>query len=169
MLVFTFCSIRRRPLAELQDALPQPVRRDRSVEARREARLKKDARERRIISMLNRGVSMVELAAREGVTLRRMQIVVKDILVRRAPPAPSEYLALQVSPPERGDDGRLWLDGGRQSHGGRSGGETGQGDGPLSRLLSERRRQRGCAGPTRPAGAARPRGPDGDGNDAANV
>src|SRR5271165_1661451 len=82
---------------ELQDALPQPVRRDRSVEARREARLKKDTRERRIIGMLNRGVSIAEIAAREGVTLRRMQIVVKDILVRRAPPAPSEYLALQVS------------------------------------------------------------------------
>src|SRR5271166_718971 len=97
MLVFTFCSIRRRPLAELQDALPQPVRRDRSVEARREARLKKDARERRIIGMLNRGVSIAEIAARERVTLRRMQIVVKDILARRAPPAPSEYLALQVS------------------------------------------------------------------------
>src|SRR5271165_3343003 len=85
------------PMAELQDALPQPVRRDRSVEARREARLKKDTRERRIIGMLDLGVSMAEIAAREGVTLRRMQIVVKDILVRRAPPAPSEYLALQVS------------------------------------------------------------------------
>ena len=84
-------------MAELQDAVPQPVRRDRSVEARREARLKKDARERRIIGMLNRGVSIAEIAAREGVTLRRMQIVVKNILARRAPPAPSEYLALQVS------------------------------------------------------------------------
>src|SRR5208337_2954712 len=86
------------PMAELQDAVPQqPVRRDRSVEARREARLKKDARERRIVGMLNRGVSIAELAARRGVTLMRMQIVVKDILARRAPPAPSEYLALQVS------------------------------------------------------------------------
>ena len=47
--------------------------------------------------MLNRGVSMAELAAREGVTLRRMQIVVKDILARRGPPAPAEYLALQMS------------------------------------------------------------------------
>src|SRR5271166_2627395 len=56
------------PMAELQDAVPQPVRRDRSVEARREARLKKDTREMRIIGMLNRGVSMAEIAAREGVT-----------------------------------------------------------------------------------------------------
>ena len=85
-------------MAELQGAVPQPpVRRDRSAEARREARLKKDARERRIIGMLNRGVSIAEIAARESVTLRRMQIVVRDILARRAPPAPSEYLALQVS------------------------------------------------------------------------
>jgi len=97
MLLFMFRSIGRGPLAELQDALTQPDRLDRTIEARREARLKKDARERRIGGMLNRGVSIVEIAAREGVTLRRMQIVVKDILARRAPPAPSEYLALQVS------------------------------------------------------------------------
>ncbi len=86
-------------MAELPDAVPHPtaVRRDRSVEARREAQLKKDARERRIVDGLNRGVSMAELAAREGVTLRRMQILVKDILARRGPPAPAEYLALQVS------------------------------------------------------------------------
>ena len=84
-------------MADCKTPSRKPVRRDRSVEARREARLKKDARERRIIGMLNRGVSIAEIAAREGVTLRRMQIVVKDILARRAPPAPSEYLALQVS------------------------------------------------------------------------
>ncbi len=40
---------------------------------------------------------MAELAAREGVTLRRMQILVKAILARRGPPAPAEYLALQTS------------------------------------------------------------------------
>ncbi len=85
-------------MEDLQDAVPQPpaARSDRSVEARREARLKRDARERRIIDKLNRGVSIAELAAREGVTLRRMQIVVREILARRAPPAPAEYLALQV-------------------------------------------------------------------------
>ncbi len=85
-------------MADSPDAAAQPpVRRDRSVEARREARRKKHARERRIVDFLNRGVSMAELAAREGVTRRRMQMLVKDILARRVPAAPAEYLALQVS------------------------------------------------------------------------
>lgn len=85
-------------MADLQHPIPQPpVRPDRSAEARREARRKKDAREKHIVNLLNRGVSMAELAARERVTLRRMQILVKIILARRAPSAPAEYLALQVS------------------------------------------------------------------------
>jgi hypothetical protein len=97
--MFTFRSIQETPMAELQDVVPHPtaVRRDRSIEARRKARRKKGARERRIINLLNRGVSVAELAASEGVTLRRMQILVKTILARRAPLAPAEYLALQVS------------------------------------------------------------------------
>ena len=83
----------------LQDAVPHPApdRRDRSIEARREARRKKGARERQIINLLNRGVSVAEIAASQGVTLRRMQILVKAILARRAPSAPTEYLALQIS------------------------------------------------------------------------
>ena len=86
-------------MTELQDDVQHPaaVRRDRSIEARREARRKKHVRERRIVDLLNRGVSMAELAAREGVTLRRMQILVKTILARRCPAAPAEYLALQMS------------------------------------------------------------------------
>ena len=79
------------------DAHPATVRRDRSIEARREARRKKHVRERRIVDLLNRGLSTAELAAREGVTLRRMQILVKTILARHVPPAPAEYLALQMS------------------------------------------------------------------------
>ena len=83
---------------ESQDAPTIPAtRRDRSVEARREARLKKYARERRIVDRLNRGVSMAELAASEGVTLRRMQILVNHLLARRQPAAPAEYVALQVN------------------------------------------------------------------------
>jgi hypothetical protein len=82
-----------------QDALsrPAPDRRDRSIEARLRARRKKGARERHIIDLLNRGVSLAEIAASRGVTLRRMQILVKTILARRAPAAPAEYLALQIS------------------------------------------------------------------------
>jgi hypothetical protein len=58
---------------------------------------KKGARERRIVDLLNRGVSTAELAAAEGVTLRRMQILFKTILARHAPSAPADYLALQIS------------------------------------------------------------------------
>ena len=51
-------------MADLQDVVPQPpaTRRDRSVEARRQARLKRDSREGRIIDKLNRGVSMAQVA-----------------------------------------------------------------------------------------------------------
>jgi hypothetical protein len=76
---------------------PPPTRPERLAEARRKARLKRSAREKWIIDKLNRGMSLVKLAAREGVTLRRMQILVGDILARRAPSPPAEYLALQVN------------------------------------------------------------------------
>jgi len=86
-------------MARGQDAetQPPPTRRDKAAAARRKARLRRDARERRIIDKLNRGLSEAELAAREGVTLRRMQILVQEILARRAPSPPAEYLALQVN------------------------------------------------------------------------
>ncbi len=86
-------------MARGQDAetQPLPTRRDKAAAARRKARLRRDARERRIIDKLNRGLSEAELAAREGVTLRRMQILVQEILARRAPSPPAEYLALQVN------------------------------------------------------------------------
>jgi hypothetical protein len=42
-------------------------------------------------------MSVTELAARQGVTLRRMQIFLREILARRAPSPPAEYLALQVN------------------------------------------------------------------------
>jgi hypothetical protein len=79
------------------DPKPPPTRRDKAAEARREARLKRDAREKWIIDKLNRGMSVTELAARQGVTLRRMQIFLREILARRAPSPPAEYLALQVN------------------------------------------------------------------------
>jgi hypothetical protein len=63
----------------------------------RKARLKRDAREKWVIDKLNRGMSVTELAARQGVTLRRMQILVREILATRATSPPAEYLALQVN------------------------------------------------------------------------
>jgi DNA-binding CsgD family transcriptional regulator len=74
-----------------------PVRRDRSAAARRAARLKKAAREARIISLLNRGVSVAEIAALERLTLKRMRNLVQDILAKRMPQPPGDFLALQVS------------------------------------------------------------------------
>src|SRR5271157_1499398 len=79
-----------------ETASPAPSR-DRSIQARRAARLVKARREQRIVSLLNRGVSIPEIAAREGVTEKRMRAVVRDILARRMPEPPEEFLALQVS------------------------------------------------------------------------
>jgi hypothetical protein len=92
-------SIQEAPVADLQDAVPEgpAARRDRSAGARREARLKRASREKRIIALLNSGMSVAELAADERVTLRRMQILVRDILAKRTPQPPAEYLALQVN------------------------------------------------------------------------
>jgi hypothetical protein len=86
-------------MAKRQDADPKPppTRREKAAEARRKARLKRDAGEKWIIDKLNLSISVAELAARQGVTLRRMQILVQEILARRAPSPPAEYLALQVN------------------------------------------------------------------------
>jgi DNA-binding CsgD family transcriptional regulator len=75
---------------------PAPVR-NRSLEARRAARLAKARRERRIVRLLNGGVSVAEIAAREEVTEKRMRALVSEILARRMPEPPAEFLALQVS------------------------------------------------------------------------
>ena len=81
---------------ETAEARPQARARDRSPEARRAARVKKAERELRIVGLLNRGVALAEIAAREGVTLNRMRKVVREILENRMPQPPAEYLALQV-------------------------------------------------------------------------
>ena len=65
--------------------------------ARSAARRRKAERERRVIGFLNRGVSIAELAAREGVTERGMRKSIRALLARRAPQPPAEFLALQVS------------------------------------------------------------------------
>jgi hypothetical protein len=74
-----------------------PARRARSIEARRAGRRKKAEREMRIVGYLNSGVSVAEIAAREGVTDRRVRMLVGEILARRQPQPPAEFLALQVS------------------------------------------------------------------------
>jgi hypothetical protein len=46
---------------------------------------------------LVKGVSVAELAGREGLSERRMRAIVQDILSRRMPEPPAEFLALQVA------------------------------------------------------------------------
>ncbi len=54
-------------------------------------------RERRIMFLLNAGASIAEIAAEQGVSLKRMRNLVREILATRAPQPPAEYLALQIS------------------------------------------------------------------------
>jgi DNA-binding NarL/FixJ family response regulator len=80
-----------------EDSLGPAVRRNRSAAARRAARLRKVTREARIIGLLNRGVSVVEIAAREGLSLKRMRNLVREILAKPMPQPPAEFLSLQIS------------------------------------------------------------------------
>jgi hypothetical protein len=69
----------------------------RKSSSRAVARLRKARREQGIIALLNAGVSVPEIAARAGVTERRIRQRVQEILAKRAPRAPAEFVALQVS------------------------------------------------------------------------
>ena len=60
---------------------------NRSIEARRAARLKKARREARIVDLLNRGVAVAEIAARDEVTEKRMRALVSGS--SRSPQCPS--------------------------------------------------------------------------------
>ncbi len=63
----------------------------------RAARLAKFEREQLIVNYLNRGVSVAEIAARVGVGEKRMRASIKEILARRMPAPPAEFVAIQVS------------------------------------------------------------------------
>ncbi len=81
----------------LESPSPPSAPRNRSTDARRAARRAKAEREMRIVRLLNGGVSIAEIAAREGVATKRTRALVQEILARRAPRPPAEFLALQVS------------------------------------------------------------------------
>ncbi len=83
--------------ASAEAAFSTAARRDQSMAATRAARRKRAEREMRIVRFLNAGVSISEIAAREGLTQRRMRAVVQAILAKRMPEPPAEFLALQVS------------------------------------------------------------------------
>jgi hypothetical protein len=75
----------------------KPAPRGGSSGMRRATRREKVRREERIVALLNRGASVPEIAASEGLTLKRMRNVVREILSERMPQPPAEFLALQVS------------------------------------------------------------------------
>jgi hypothetical protein len=87
--------LRRIPVSNPPEA--PAARRDRSIPARGKVGQGKADRERRIVNFLNVGVSVAEIAAREGVTLKRMRNLVRESLAARLPQPPAEFLALQVS------------------------------------------------------------------------
>jgi hypothetical protein len=64
---------------------------------RRATQREKVRREERIVGLLNRGASVPEIAASEGVSLKRMRNVVRELLAERMPQPPAEFLALQVN------------------------------------------------------------------------
>ena len=86
------------------EAAPPAAPRNRSRGARKAARSRKAERELRIVRYLNGGVSIAEIAAREGVTEKRMRAQVQQILARRMPEPPAEFLALQISRLTVGND-----------------------------------------------------------------
>ncbi len=61
----------------------------------RAARLAKFKREQLIVDYLNRGVSVVEIAARVGLGEKRMRAIIREILARRMPHPPEEFVAIQ--------------------------------------------------------------------------
>ncbi len=99
--MFYICSpspYRRPPPCPSPSNPPRP-RRAATARPRREAaaRQRRAEREARIVSLLNRGVSVAEIADRDGVGERAMRKTIRTLLARRAPAPPAEFLALQVS------------------------------------------------------------------------
>jgi hypothetical protein len=85
-------------MSDAADALSPPaLRRDRSPEARRAARARRAERDWRILALVGQGASVAEIADREGVTVNHMRNQVRAVLRRRLPPAPAEFVAMQVS------------------------------------------------------------------------
>lgn len=87
----------RTPKSDPEASSTAPARRGGSSGIRRATQREKVRREERIVGLLNRGASVPEIAASEGLTLKRMRNVVREILSERVPQPPAEFLALQVS------------------------------------------------------------------------
>ncbi len=63
----------------------------------RGARVAKFQREQRIVDCLNCGLSVARIAAEIGVGEKRMRALVREILARRMPHPPAEFVAIQMS------------------------------------------------------------------------
>ena len=87
----------RAPKSNPEASSTAPARRGGSSGRQRATRREKVRREERIVGLLNRGASVPEIAASEGLTLKRMRNVVREILAERMPQPPAEFLALQVN------------------------------------------------------------------------
>jgi hypothetical protein len=87
----------RAPKSNPEVSSTAPGRRGGSSGIRRATRREKVRREERIVGLLNRGASVPEIAASEGLTLKRMRNVVREILSERMPQPPAEFLAVQVN------------------------------------------------------------------------
>ena len=111
-----------------------PPRRDRSIRPRRKTRDAKAKRERQIIDLLNRGVSVAEIASLQRVSIMHMRKLVRKILSERAPEPPAEYLALQVSRLNEALLVSYSFSDRDQLRGGRSRRQDRARDGPLSRI-----------------------------------
>ncbi len=70
---------------------------DRPSVAQTAATPRRAERQARIVGLFNEGVSVAEIAAREGVSLKRMRNCLREILAKRQPRPPAEFLAREVS------------------------------------------------------------------------
>ena len=95
--IFVLMTMSEIPKAHFETSPTVPARRGGSSGMPRATRLEKAEREQRVVSLLNRGVSVPEIAARESLTLKRTRNLVREILGQRVPHPPAEFLALQVS------------------------------------------------------------------------
>ena len=73
-----------------ENSAPSDLARGRLAEA---ARARREEREARIVGLLNRGVAVAEIAAREGVSLKRMRNCIRELLAKREPQPPAAFLA----------------------------------------------------------------------------
>jgi len=72
-------------------------RSSRDREGSRAARPASVERERRVVEGLKGGLSMAEIAGREGITERGVRKYVRNLIARRAPEVTGEFIAVQMS------------------------------------------------------------------------